>query len=292
VARDPYLFIINPSSGTTIGRSPEAVAAVIEHIGKNHDAPTQIVFTRRRGHATELVEEHLRARNWAAVVAVGGDGTVNEVAKGLVHQDVPLGILPLGSGNGLARHLGLPLTLQASVSRLFEGKPITIDSAELNGLPYFCTAGVGFDAHVGHRFGQQKKRGLATYVSVSLKSYWNYKAQKYRLNGEEVELFSLSFANAGQYGNNAWIAPLADIQDGLLDVCALKAFPLWFGPGFGYEMFTKKLKPSPYLSYQRVREFAVECSTPPIIHYDGEPLQLDTCRIEVKVIPMSLRVIV
>jgi diacylglycerol kinase (ATP) len=292
VARDPYLFIINPSSGTTIGKNPEAVVSVIEAVSKSYDASTHIVYTEKKNHATALVSEHIRTQKWAAVVAVGGDGTVNEVAKGLVNQYVPLGILPLGSGNGLARHLGLPIALEASLHRLFQGSSITIDSAELNGIPYFCTAGVGFDAHVGQQFGQQKRRGLATYVSVSLKSYWHYKPQNYRLNGEEITLFSLSFANAGQFGNNAWIAPQANIQDGLLDVCMVKPFPWWYGTEFCYNMFSKSLKPSPYLSYLSIREVVVECNTPPIVHFDGEPIQLDTNRIEVKVKPMSLQVIV
>jgi diacylglycerol kinase (ATP) len=292
VTQDPYLFIVNPSSGTTIGKNPEAVASVIETLSKSYDASSHIEFTERKDHATALVKEHIRTQKWAAVVAVGGDGTVNEVAKGLVNQHVPLGIIPLGSGNGLARHLGVPMTLQASTQRLFQGTSITIDSAELNGLPYFCTAGVGFDAHVGYRFGQQKKRGLATYVSVSLKSYWHYRPQKYRLNGEEMELFSLSFANAGQFGNNAWIAPQANIQDGLVDVCMVKPFPWWFGAGFCYNMFSKNLKPSAYLSYLSTKQLVVECNEPPIVHYDGEPIQLETNRIEIKVKPMSLQVIV
>jgi len=292
VADNPYLFIINPHSGTSIGKDPDEISRAIEVFSKSYDASAQILFTKERGHATELVREQLNQENWKAIVAVGGDGTVNEVAKSLVALPVPLGIIPLGSGNGLARHLGLPLTLSAALTRLFQGKIITIDSAELNGFPFFCTAGVGFDAYVGHLFSQQNKRGLATYISVSLKSYLDYKPQTYRLNGKEMEVFSISFANAGQYGNNAWVAPKADLRDGLLDICTIKPFPLWYGTDLTFRMFNKILKPSAYVSYERVKEAVVESASPPMIHFDGEPLQLETTRIEIKIRPQSLNVIV
>lgn len=292
MADNPYLFIINPSSGTSIGKNPEEIARVIEASVKSYGSSAQIFFTRERGHATELVRELLNQKKWKAIVAVGGDGTVNEVAKTLVGLSVPLGIIPLGSGNGLARHLGLPLTLPAALKRLLQERIITIDSAELNGLPFFCTAGVGFDAYVGHLFSQQNKRGLATYISVSLKSYLEYKPQKYRLNGKETEVFSISFANAGQYGNNAWVAPKADLQDGLLDICTIKPFPLWYGTDLTFRMFNKTLRSSPYVSYERAIEAVVESDAPPMIHFDGEPLQLETTRIEIKIRPQSLKVIV
>lgn len=264
----------------------------IHSVAKKNAGSAQILFTEERAHATELVHEHMYAEKWKAIVAVGGDGTVNEIAKPLVGTNIPIGILPLGSGNGLARHLGLPLTLDAALKRLFEGTPSTIDSAELNGIPFFCTAGMGFDAYVGHLFSQQKARGLATYVNVSFKAYWSYKPQSFRLNGVEKQVFSLSFANAGQFGNNAWVAPQASLQDGLLDVCTISPFPQWYGTALAYGLFTKQLKQSTYIDYQRATEALVETETPPMIHYDGEPLQLDTTRIEVKIKPGSLHVIV
>ncbi len=289
---DSYLFIINPSSGTSIGQHPEKISNAIENFVKSKDGKSLIIFTEGRGHATELVKENLDKENWKAVVAVGGDGTVNEVAKALVNRSTPLGILALGSGNGLARHLGLPLTLEAGLKNLFSGSINTIDSAELNGIPFFCTAGMGFDAYVGDLFSKANSRGLATYLSVSLKSYWNYKPQTYKLNGKKIEVFSLSFANAGQYGNNAWVAPQASLFDGQLDVCTIIPFPKWYGSNLTYRLFTKTLKPSKYISYQLTQDAVVEADKPPMIHYDGEPLQLETTRIEIKIKPKSLRVIV
>lgn len=288
----PYLFILNPNSGTSIGKNGDAVREKIHAVSKQNAGTAQVLFTEEPAHATELVRTHMHAEKWKAIVAVGGDGTVNEIAKPLVGTDIPIGILPLGSGNGLARHLGLPLTLDAALKRLFDGSPTTIDSAEMNGIPFFCTAGMGFDAYVGHLFGQQKSRGLATYVNVSFRAYWSYKPQSFRLNGVEKQAFSLSFANAGQFGNNAWVAPQASLQDGLLDVCTISPFPQWYGTALAYGLFTKQLKQSAYIDYQRATEAVVETDTPPMVHYDGEPLQLDTTRIEVKIKPGSLNVII
>ncbi len=288
----PYLFILNPNSGTSIGKNSGGVRERIQAVAKKNAGSAQILFTEEPAHATELVREHMYAEKWKAIVAVGGDGTVNEIAKPLVGTDIPIGILPLGSGNGLARHLGLPLTLDAALKRLFEGSPSTIDSAELNGIPFFCTAGMGFDAYVGHLFSQQKSRGLTTYVNVSFRAYWSYKPQSLRLNGVEKHAFSLSFANAGQFGNNAWVAPQASLQDGLLDVCTISPFPQWYGTALAYGLFTRQLKQSTYIDYQRATQAVVETDAPQMIHYDGEPLQLDTTRIEVKIKPASLNVII
>eukprot|EP01098_Paradermamoeba_levis_P013660 TRINITY_DN6268_c0_g1_i1.p1 TRINITY_DN6268_c0_g1~~TRINITY_DN6268_c0_g1_i1.p1 ORF type:complete len:272 (+),score=-2.97 TRINITY_DN6268_c0_g1_i1:594-1409(+) len=268
------------------------VEKTIESFAKKSGASAKILFTEERSHATTLVTENLSTENWKAVVAVGGDGTVNEIARVLVGSDIPIGVLPLGSGNGLARHLGIPLTLEASLKRLFEGVVTTIDSAQLNDIPFFCTAGMGFDAYVGHLFSQQSKRGLASYVNVSFKSYWAYKPQRFRLNGQDTDAFSLSFANAGQFGNNAWIAPAASLQDGFLDVCTISPFPKWYGTSLAYQLFTRQMKSSKFINYQRVQEAVVETEMPPMIHYDGEPLQLYTTRIEVKIIPHSLKIII
>jgi diacylglycerol kinase (ATP) len=287
-----YLFILNPNSGTSIGRNAAAVANVIEASAKKNHNKAHIIFTKARSHATELVQENVHLQDWKAVVAVGGDGTVNEIAKPLIHLSTPIGILPLGSGNGLARHLGLPLSLDLSLKRLFEGRVATIDSGQLNGIPFFCTAGMGFDAYVGHLFSQQNSRGLATYVNVSFKAYWEYQPQTFRINGVHTEAFSLTFANAGQFGNNAWVAPQASLQDGLLDICTIKPFPKWFGTSLAYQLFTKQLKPSAYIHYESMTDAVIETEKPPVIHYDGEPLQLDTNIVKVKIVPQSLKIII
>lgn len=287
-----YLFILNPNSGTSLGHSMDTVSRSIDAFARKMQHTAHILFTESRGHATELVKENVDKKKWAAIVAVGGDGTVNEIARPLIGRSTPLGILPLGSGNGLARHLGLPLTLEAALKRLFQGSSITIDNGVINDIPFFCTAGIGFDAYVGQLFSEQSSRGFATYANVSLKAYWHYKPQVLVVNGVATDAFSLTFANAGQFGNNAWVAPHASLQDGVLDVCTIKPFPKWFGTLLAYQLFTKQLKSSKYITYRDTTETWIETQVPPIIHYDGEPLQLNTNLIQVKINPQSLNVMV
>ncbi|KAA0990509.1 diacylglycerol/lipid kinase family protein [Dyadobacter aurulentus] len=287
-----YLFILNPNSGTSTGKRTGYIVDRICATAEKYGCDTEILFTQERGHATQLVTENLGRKDWKAVVAVGGDGTINEIAQPLVGTDTPVGIIPLGSGNGLARHLGIPIALDKSLITLFTGSPITIDSATLNDIPFFCTAGMGFDAYVGHLFSKQKIRGLASYVNVSFRSYWAYKPQTFRLNGVKTDAFSISFANAGQFGNNAWVAPQASLQDGKLDICTIRPFPKWYGTSLAYQLFTKQMKVSRFIDYQSAESAVIDTDFPPMIHYDGEPLQLITTRIEVKIKPESLRVIV
>lgn len=290
MARQSYLFLVNPRSGTKLGHSAGHMVALLEQ--KTHEAghSARCVLTQAKGHATELASMAVHSKKWDVIVAVGGDGTVNEVATALVHQKVPLGILPMGSGNGLARHLGIPLTLSQSLNHLFASHTHRIDSAILNQQPFFCVAGLGFDAHVGHLFGQQTRRGWNTYMKVSMQAYWDYVPQRVKINEQMIEVFSLSFANAGQFGNNAWVAPHADMADGRLEICTVAPFPKWYGTALTYQLFTKSLHSSEYISYQSLPELVIETDYPALVHYDGEPWQLDTNRIEVKIVPNSLMI--
>ncbi len=282
--------MINPNSGTTLGRGADQMAILLAQKAKEAGYEAECVITQTKGHATELAAVASAHKQFGTVVAVGGDGTVNEVARALLHSDTALGILPLGSGNGLARHLGIPLTLPEALDHLWKSKMVNIDSATLNFQPFFCVAGLGFDAHVSHLFGQQSQRGWDTYVKVSMKAYLDYLPQRLKIEGLDAEVFSLSFANAGQFGNNAWVAPHADLADGLLEVCTVTPFPKWFGTALAFQLFTKNLRTSTYVAYQSLTSVNVETKRPALVHYDGEPWQLETNRIEVKIVPQSLRV--
>ena len=290
MAGQSFLFLVNPRSGTTLGREAHSMVSWLEQKAQEAGYLAKAIITQARGHATELASEAAATQQWDTVVAVGGDGTVNEVAQGLLHSSTALGILPLGSGNGLARHLGIPLTLSAALHHLFTSRNTIIDSATLNGQPFFCVAGLGFDAYVGQLFGQQPRRGWDTYLRVSMQAYLDFLPQSVRVEGHDAEIFSLSFANAGQFGNNAWVAPHADLTDGRLEVCTVSPFPKWYGTALTFQLFTKNLRPSTYVSYQSLAEVSVETPYPALVHYDGEPWQLDTFRIEVKIVPRSLRV--
>lgn len=281
-------FIINPNSGP---RRSGSITAIIEKemVGKYK---WSISLTERAKHATELALEAV-AKNVDAVVAVGGDGTVNEVGKGLIGTDTPLGIIPTGSGNGFARHLKLPLADQAALQRIMIFETLKIDTATLNGIPFLATAGIGFDAKVGWRFSEYERRGLTSYVMASADTFINYKPQTFQLIIDDKELereaFLINFANAGQYGNNAWIAPSASLTDGMLNVCILKKFPRPQAPEILFRIFNKQIESSKF--YEQILARKITVKNPGKIHIDGEPMQ-GFDQLEIAINPNSLRVIV
>ncbi|SDK69423.1 lipid kinase, YegS/Rv2252/BmrU family [Catalinimonas alkaloidigena] len=285
-------FVVNPLAGK---RTNIDLAQLI----RDHASPThlayEIHFSQYAGHSSLLAQEALAA-GVEAVIAVGGDGTINEVASQLVGSSVALGIVPFGSGNGLARHLHIPLEPVRALQNLAVYSPYTIDTATLNGRPFFCTAGVGFDAHVGALFARSVRRGFRSYVTTTLQEYFKYESHRYRLCWDDqslaLEAFTITFANAGQYGNNAWIAPKADIADGVLDLCVLRPFPHYVMPVLGTQLFRRTLDQSPYLDIHPVKKVVLECDTsvPTPLHIDGEPLALEG-PFTIAIRPGSLRVL-
>ncbi len=284
------LFIINPKSGT---RSKERLETLIgQHVSADL-YEYQAAYTQARGHATELAHQAV-VDGVDYVVAVGGDGTVNETAQGLIYTAAAMGIIPLGSGNGLARHLQIPLDTAAALRFLNRPQVMLMDSAALNGKPFFCTAGAGFDAYIGLKFDQKKRRGFRTYVQTTLNEFITYRPELYRLtlNGTVIEknAFLVSFANASQYGNDAFIAPEASIRDGLLDVCLLDPFPPAMAFTLGLKLFNRTLNQSKYLQVHRVTEAVLERTQSSPVHLDGEPLLMEE-KLTVKLLPSSLKVI-
>lgn len=289
-------FVFNPISGVL---SPGRRRALIRFIQAQPGA--RLVPTERAGHGTELAAQAAR-EGVRAVVAIGGDGTVNEVARGLLGSAVALGIVPVGSGNGLARQLRLPLGVEASVRfALRPTEPQAMDVGFLNDIPFFCTAGLGFDAWVAHAYARRAGRGLATYVRATAQTLWRYQPERCRFSaagpdGEftapsEIDLFSLTFANAGQYGNDAWIAPDARLDDGLLDVALLRPFPKTHAAALSRRLFRGQLAASPYYSLLRGSRFTLETDAPLLLHYDGEPLVLEATSLHIRLQPGALRVL-
>lgn len=266
------------------------MVAALTRLAERHGFATDVCYTERPGHATELAAEAVRA-GLGRVIAIGGDGTINETAKALLHTRTALGIVPLGSGNGLARHLGLPLPPHRAIERALAGRPVVIDSGQVNEHPFFCTTGIGFDAHVAHLFARQSVRGLVTYARLAFQAFLSYKPQEYRLDGEAQTLFALTVANAGQFGNNAWIAPKANIADGLLDVCRMQPFPKRDTGIITWQLFNRKLDQSAYLQTTQTRSATIQGEGPLAIHVDGEPVELPTDTMTVTVVPNSLLVI-
>jgi diacylglycerol kinase (ATP) len=284
------LFIINKYSGT--GYEPHLERKIMDSCAQ-HRVECSIEFTAGRGHATELARQG--AGTYSAVVAVGGDGTVNEVCRGLASTTTPLGIIPKGSGNGLARHLNIPLKLSAALDALFSGSSIAIDTFWLNGQLSVNVSGIGFDGHIANLFGQHKKRGLWGYTNLVLKEYLRYREFEVELQAEnkfsKYKSFIIAIANSSQYGNNAFIAPQASATDGLLNISIVKKIPLYRGLSFGYRMFMRKLQNNDFFDSSTRKNFVLKTPTPVAYHIDGEPCGLSTT-FEIELMPGSLQVIV
>jgi YegS/Rv2252/BmrU family lipid kinase len=285
-------FILNPTSGTN---RTQDVPALLARYATAAGAEFEIQPTAYAGHAEQLARQ-AAAAGCRVVVAVGGDGTVNEVARGLLGTAAALGIVPRGSGNGLARHLRIPLDLPGAVRRACQPTFQRIDAGEINGRPFFCTAGLGFDAHVSKMFARAGTRGLSTYVKVALREYRRYRPVPVQVTLQGQKLFDthcyvLAFANAAQYGNNAYIAPRANIQDGLLDVCLIDglSWPRAVRVGLGLALGT--LATSGGAVYHTTQQVQVRSATPLGFHVDGDYVE-DATDFAVVLHPLALEVAV
>jgi diacylglycerol kinase (ATP) len=285
-------FIINPKSGTGAWKGIEN--SIKLHLDQSFTV--QVFYTKHAGHATEIAKE--AAKTCSIVVAVGGDGMMNEVARGLLGTDSALAIVPTGSGNALARHLKIPITHKGSLECINKMNFRIIDTASMNDEDFFAVCGTGYDAEVANKFALSKKRGFFTYVSVAISNYFSYKPAEYDIvidgNMTKERAFLISIANGSQYGNNAHIAPQASTRDGLLDVCIMKPFSLLVTPILAWRLFRWSLNRSPYMKIVRGKSIRIKNAdghTPLCIHYDGEPAgTADEIRVEVA--PKTLKVIV
>lgn len=285
------LFVLNPTSGT---RSRlDATQLIRSHVDAVRFA-ADIVSTEYAGHATSLARQAARD-GYQVVAAVGGDGTVNEVARGVLGTRTALAIVPRGSGNGLARHLGVPLSIRRSLEVIQQMHVSSIDSGTINGHPFFCTAGLGFDAHISAAFATSTRRGLGAYVALIFREFQQYQPRKLTLffNGRtlERECFVLAFGNASQYGNNAHITPMADIRDGLLDLCLIPRLSMPAAFQTGIRLLTKQMASSRQATYYQADYVQVKVSENVMFHADGEYVG-EAPEFEVKVFPLSLNVLV
>ncbi len=283
------LFIINPVSGATNKSNvPEKIDAWLDH---DLYVP-QILETQCPGQASEMASQAVND-GFNVVVAVGGDGTINEVARALVHTRTALGIIPLGSGNGLARHLLIPIDIRKSIDIINTCLVKDLDYGIIDGHPFFCTCGMGFDAFVSMKFAEDGRRGPITYIQKVLEEGLNYKPETYELQDDEgretYKAFLISCANASQYGNNAYIAPHASMSDGLMDIVVMEPFDLLDAPQIAIDMFSKTLDKNSKIKSFRTRHLCIHRSSPGVIHYDGDPVMAGTdidIRIEAKGIPI------
>ena len=281
------LFIVNPVSGV---KSKKTAIELLKSNLDDHISYT-VVETVRANHASELANQAI-VDGFDAVIAVGGDGTVNEVGKALVNSRVALGVLPFGSGNGFARHRKNPIIVKDAIKLINQFSTKTIDTATLNGEVFLTTAGIGFDAHVGWKFSESRSRGFLTYSQIAVNEFIGYKEEDYHLiiDGNELKTkaFVISIANGGQYGNNAWIAPDASMEDGKLNVCIIRPFPAHFTPDIVLKLFSKNLTASKY--YQSIEAEKIQIIKAHKYHLDGEPRETNGDLV-IQVVPKSLKVI-
>jgi diacylglycerol kinase (ATP) len=292
VNKEKIAFIINPKSGRK-GRFN-----IEDSIYANLDLSKydiSICYTEYAGHAFTLVYQYA-GEGYSKIVAVGGDGTVNEVASAACELDISLGILPTGSGNGLARHLGISTNIAKAIRSLNNCEIKLIDAGKINNTWFFCTCGVGFDAHIGHKFSKGSKRGFFSYVKTVIREYSDYRPRKYRfwVDGKKYirRALLITIANASQYGNNAYIAPDACIDDGLFDVGILRPFPAYKAFFMSFRLFNRSIQYSGY--HEVIRGKKIRFKKPKkkyIFHYDGEPKKFKKGKIRIRIFPKHLKVI-
>ena len=287
------VFIVNPKAGIT-PKSKVVIELLAGNLIPSSRFIPEVVFTERAGHATEIVRDAL---NLGAdiVVASGGDGTVNEVARAMVNTGVPMGILPAGSGNGLARCLGISINYALALRTIIRGNTKLMDVATVDDMLFTSIAGIGFDAHVAQKFSETYIRGMIAYMQITLKEFSSYKPQTYHLtiDGISMEKHALMivFANSDQFGFNTRIAPDAKVDDGFLDICVIKKMPASQLINFGYHMMTGTPAKSGYAEYFRGKEITVSTAASPLMNIDGEPKIMES-PVKISIKPLALCVIV
>jgi diacylglycerol kinase (ATP) len=291
LSKSNILFIINPISG---GKQKRNIPSLIDtHLDKTK-FNANFSFSEYPGHAAEIASEATN-KNFDIVVAVGGDGTINEIAAMVMQQNKILGILPFGSGNGLARYLKIPMNTTRAIQVINSLNIMKMDTATFNGKPYFNMAGMGFDAHISSIFAGNKTRGLSGYIKLGLKEMVNYKPETYTITVDgrtyTRTAFVVSIANSSQYGNNTYISPEASVTDGLLDVCIVKSFPLIKLPKLAYVMLRGITQRSDMVEIIRGKDIHISRVQEAAIHIDGEPFMMGK-EIAISILPLSLNIII
>ncbi len=289
--KNRIIFIINPKSG--VQGKEQIIRCLGERLERN-SVQHEIVYTQYAGHAVQIAAQKAHEGVYA-VVAVGGDGTVNEVARSLVNTPTALGIIPCGSGNGLARHLQIPLDYERAVDVVLGGTRDVIDYGLINKLPFFCTCGMGFDAFVSLKFAQAGKRGPLTYVEKTLQESLKYRPETYEIEIDghisHYKAFLIACGNASQYGNNAYITPQATLNDGLLDITILKPFTMLDVPALSFQLFNKTIDQNNRIKTFRCQNLHIHRTQAGVVHFDGDPVMMGQ-DIDIRVVPAALNVIV
>ena len=284
------IFVVNPISGT---QGKKAILKCIDERLDRSIYDYSIVKTEYAGHATQIAANAVREKV-DVVVAIGGDGTINEIARSLVHTETVLGIIPCGSGNGLARHLRIPMEPKAAIDVINRGYELCIDYGKINNILFFCTCGVGFDAFISLKFADSGKRGLLTYLENTLHESLRYQPETYEIENEEgtvkYKAWLIACGNASQYGNDAYITPQASLTDGLMDVTIMEPFTVLDVPSLSFQLFNKTIDQNSRVKTMRAKKIKIHRANDGVMHFDGDPLMAGK-ELEVEIVPSGLRVI-
>lgn len=280
-----YIFIINPNSGSQKLRNWEKM---IDRVfpEKNYE----ILFTRYAGHSRSILSS-IETRPDLCVVAVGGDGTVSELIPAILEMNCSLGIIPTGSGNGLARHLGIPINPMGALLRLSRGKKQKMDVIRVN--DQFCcnTCGIGYSAMVARYFGRDGRRGFLNYLKLAFSLHKESQSFRVCLNGDWYEdVWSLELANSSQLGNNAVVSPIASVSDGIMDVLLLKKPKLIHAPELMYMVFTRNILNSRFSRFLRTSKLEVKLEEPQDFHIDGD-YQTNCSSLTLEILPSAIQII-
>ncbi len=282
-------FVINPKSGSD--RKTDRVALVNRLKSSNYHTD---IFEWKKVEDRDSIFESVLNGKYDIAVAVGGDGTVSQLANALAGSQTALGILPFGSGNGLARHLGVPMNYEDAMKHLETGDVVAIDKGEMNGMSFFCTAGTGFDARIGKLFAESTTRGFWTYAKLTIREFRAYRGEEYKLtiDGKTYSrnAFLITVANAGQYGNDAWIAPQANACDGLFHVVIMKPIRWWNLLSLALRLFRKSIHQSPFIETITGKSVTIQRKKSGAAHYDGEPAEMDA-ELKITMTPRALKVV-
>jgi YegS/Rv2252/BmrU family lipid kinase len=284
------LFIVNPISG---GGKKGNIPALIE---KNIDKDLfdyKISLTEYRKHAKQLAYQSA-LEGYDVVCAVGGDGSVHEVGTALIGTPTKLAIIPIGSGNGLARHLRIPMNIEKAIQNINQMNVMKMDTVLVNDKPFLNAGGYGFDALIAKKFNSLHKRGFMNYIKLVLREFMRYNPVNVTvdINGEvkQLPVMLCSIMNASEFGNGFCVSPKSDVTDGKIELCLLKPFSLWSAPRLAYQFFSKQCDRSRFseiISFEKARITLSE----KVAHYDGEPFDVRSV-LNVQVVPQSLNILV
>ncbi|MBR4838577.1 MAG: YegS/Rv2252/BmrU family lipid kinase [Bacteroidales bacterium] len=290
--KEKILFIVNPISGH---HDKSKFPSIVENLIDKNKFEYSISLTERGGHAAELTKKAIEDE-YDIIVAVGGDGTINEVATNMIGARQTFAIVPYGSGNGLARHLHLPLKPNKIITEVInKGVKSKIDTATMNGVPYISIAGVGFDAIIADYFAKDPNRGLKTYVKLVTEKYFHFKPEKYHLIIDDKEEFDceplfISFANSNQFGFNAAVSPHASLNDGLLDVCIFKKPNILQVAYVAERLLTQRIDKTHFVDIHKASKIKVIREKEDYANIDGEAVMMPK-DVVVEINPLSLNIL-